>query len=512
MSKIKNIYFIYTIFFSIIQAEEVIYMLKEQICKEGILYENIVGYYLFEGYDGELSSPICVSENMNEINDLEYYYTEFFSETSESDYHTFVQKYRFKGIYMTFRLNNLDLSKYFEGIKIDYKNFNDQLIAFVKNILTENGMLNKDDNVYISDGRLNIVLLNKNLDNNIRDVGSKILHAIRDSLDASGFHITRMFGSYILLMKNANKLKAVAATPIPIKYCPLMKKLLEEVGGDNAKKLIECLGKSDLRKQTKEMCNLINEVVIESGYFDTNRPLNSCEANVLFGASETMSSAFKTGLIDAAVIVSNNLGTIITTNEFNTQGAVKRMTGLFHTSPNKTILERAKEAGIIPVFPYTAIIDQLEGVKKAISLGYKKIAVSVAAQDNKLHRELERLEKENNIKIYKFGLCSTGIDYATAISMRDYADVVWSCASKYVKSEIAPNAILQVGVKIPVYIMTEKGFEIVKNHLQLMNGGESLSDEDIKSQESVIINSKDGLKVLKKNNIHNCSDCPYPCV
>ena len=146
-----------------------------------------------------------------------------------------------------------------------------------------------------------------------------------------------------------------------------MKKLLEEVGGDNAKKLIECLGKSDLRKQTKEMCNLINEVVIESGYFDTNRPLNSCEANVLFGASETMSSAFKTGLIDAAVIVSNNLGTIITTNEFNTQGAVKRMTGLFHTSPNKTILERAKEAGIIPVFPYTAIIDQLEGVKKAIS-------------------------------------------------------------------------------------------------------------------------------------------------
>lgn len=311
MSKIKNIYFIYTIFFSIIQAEEVIYMLKEQICKEGILYENIVGYYLFEGYDSELSSPICVSENMNEINDLEYYYTEFFSETSESDYHTFVQKYRFKGIYMTFRLNNLDLSKYFEGIRIDYKNFNDQLIAFVKNILTENGMLNKDDNVYISDGRLNIVLLNKNLDNNIRDVGSKILHA---------------------------------------------------------------------------------------------------------------------------------------------------------------------------------------------------------AQDNKLHRELERLEKENNIKIYKFGLCSTGIDYATAISMRDYADVVWSCASKYVKSEIAPNAILQVGVKIPVYIMTEKGFEIVKNHLQLMNGGESLSDEDIKSQESVIINSKDGLKVLKKNNIHNCSDCPYPCV
>ena len=67
------------------------------------------------------------------------------------------------------------------------------------------------------------------------------------------------------------------------------------------------------------MCELIDEVVIKGGYFDTSRPLNSCEVNVLFGASETMSSAFEAGLIDAAVIVSNNLGTIITTDQSNTQ-------------------------------------------------------------------------------------------------------------------------------------------------------------------------------------------------
>lgn len=487
-------------------------MLKENICKKGVLGENIVGYYMFDGFDGESSSPICVDEKMREFNNLEYYYTEFYSETSESDYHSFYQNYRFAGVYMTFNLNELDLSKYFPGINLDYKEFYDTLISIVKELLTDAKLLRNEDNVYISEGRLSIVLLNKELDDNIKNVGNKILNIIRDSLDASGLHITRMFGSYILLMKENDELKAVVATPIPIKYCPLMKKLLEEVGGDYARKLIDSLGKSDVSTQTREMCNLINEVVIKGGYFDTNRPLNSCDADVLFGASETMSSAFKTGLIDAAVIVSNNLGTIITTNEFNTQGAVKRMTGLFHTSPNKTIMECAIKEGIIPVFPYTGAIDQLEGVKKAISLGYKNIAVSVAAQDNYLHKELARLEHDNNIKIYKFGLCSTGIDYDTAVSMRDYADVVWSCASKYVKEEIAPNSILQVGVKIPVYIMTKQGLEIVSNHLKQMNGGSSLGDTDLSTSNSVVINSEYGIKVLKRSEVHNCSDCPHPCV
>ena len=133
-----------------------------------------------------------------------------------------------------------------------------------------------------------------------------------------------MFGSYVLLQRINGELKAVLSTEVPISYCPLMYKLLKEVGGENADLLLAALKNGDAEAQKEAMLNLINEVVIKGGYFDTSRPLNSCEANVLFGASETLSSAFQNGLIDAAVIVSNNLGTIITTNAFNTQGAVKR--------------------------------------------------------------------------------------------------------------------------------------------------------------------------------------------
>ncbi|MBQ9014129.1 MAG: DUF2099 family protein, partial [Bacilli bacterium] len=281
---------------------------------------------------------------------------------------------------------------------------------------------------------------------------------------------------------------------------------------ENAENIINTLTTGDEKLQSKAMCKLINEVVIEGGYFDTNRPLNSCEANVLFGASETMASAFKSNLIDAAVIVSNNLGTIITTNDSNTQGAVKRMTGLFYTSPSKEIIDTAVNSKIIPVFPFTGSIDQLEGVKKAIDLGYKKIAVSVAASDNYLHEELKKLEK-NGVKIYKFGLCSTGIDEKTAIIMSKNADIVWSCASKQVKKYIEPNSIAQVGIKIPVHVMSKDGWDVVSNHLKYMD---SDFDNNVTlssgNDKSIFLNNNSKIKVIKRKDLKKCNDCPYPCI
>lgn len=216
-------------------------------------------------------------------------------------------------------------------------------------------------------------------------------------------------------------------------------------------------------------------------------------------------------MLDAAVIVSNNLGTIITTNETNTQGAVKRMTGLFYTSPSEDINNRTNDAKIIPVFPYSANIDQIEGAKEAIRRGYKRIAVTFAAQNNELLDQIKELETEEVI-IYKFGLCSTGIDERTAKIMLENADIVWSCASKYVKEYIEPNAIAQVGVKIPVHIMTKRGWELVRNHLQMM----SYTEMEVKlkkgDEKPVILNQDKRLKIVRKKELHNCSDCPYPCI
>ncbi len=345
------------------------------------------------------------------------------------------------------------------------------------------------------------------------EVAKGINSIIRDFYSEREMHITRMFGSFVIIQKIDGNLTAVKATPIPIKYCPLIVKLLKEVGGEVAEKLLSSLDVIDKDKQSELMCNLINQIVIKAGYFDTSRPLNSCETNVLFGASETISSAFKSGLLDAAVIVSNNLGSIITTTDSNTQGAVKRMTGLFYTSPSEEITKTAIAAGIIPVFPYTGEINQIEGVKQAISRGYKRIAVTLASKDNEFMEKLKELEKDN-ITIYKFGLCSTGIDEKTALTMLNNADIIWSCASKYVKEYIEPNAIAQVGIKIPVHIITKKGWELVKNHLKYMSMYNYLDDVLLchGEEKPVILNQGESLKLVRKKEVYKCSDCPHPCV
>ena len=492
-------------------------MLKERkLLEKTMRNEDIVGIYRYPGYIEDLCFYIKDDDNFASINEEDYYMTEFISEDSESDYHTFCYTYEFEGVYMAFNLNDIDTKKYF-GIDVKKELFNEgEFINEIQQILKNKKLRDESHRYQVSiseRGYLKVVLVDKKIDDEVIGLSREILDYIRNYYDKIGVHITRMFGSYILLKKIDGELKAVKATPIPIKYCPLMIKLLKEVGGDYVDELIATLHTNDLELQEKCMCKLINETVIKSGYFDTKRPLNSCEANVLFGASETMSSAFKNKIIDAAIIVSNNLGTIITTNEFNTQGAVKRMTGLFHTSPNEDIMNTAEQEGIITVFPYTASIDQLEGVKKAIDLGFKRIAVSVAADDNYLHEELKKLETDE-VKIYKFGLCSTGISRETAEIMKENADIVWSCASKYVTEIIEPSAIAQVGIKIPVHIMTKEGWELVRNHLIQMNNDLGIVNCTLQSGEEkpVFFNSKENIKVLQKKYINKCSDCPYPCV
>ncbi len=413
-------------------------------------------------------------------------------------------------------LKNPHIEKYFACSKEEQDYYNNWQVEGLEEYLKENIVSNrfschlsrsfKIHSIKIENGKLFIYMNDTSI-----ELETLLMNLIRDYYTKREMHITRMFGSYILLQRKENGLEAVKATPIPIQYCPLMVKLLKEVGGDYAETLLATLKTEDKELQVRMICNLINEVVIKGGYFDTSRPLNSCEANVLFGASEIMSSAFKSNLIDAAVIVSNNLGTIITTNDSNTQGAVKRMTGLFYTSPSEELIKIALDSSIIPVFPMSAEIDQLEGVKKAIELGYKRIAVSVAASDNILHKELKKLEG-NGIQIYKFGLCSTGISEEVALAMQNDADVIWSCASKYVKELIEPRAIAQVGLKIPVHIMTPQGWSLVRNHL-LLNGTTSLEEDLVSGDEKPIyLNDKGKLKVLKKKEIGKCTDCPHPCI
>jgi putative methanogenesis marker protein 8 len=338
--------------------------------------------------------------------------------------------------------------------------------------------------------------------------------SVQEIYDKFAVHINRMFGRYILISKIEEKLSAIYSTQSPIKYCPLMYKLLKEIGKKVAEKLLFALENGEEKECQKLMLDLINDVVIADGGFADSRPLNSCERNVTFGASEIMSDAMQEGKLDAAVIVSNNIGTLVTTSPNTTQGVVKRMTGLFYTTPSPSVIDRAFEEGILPVFPFTGEIDQVEGLREAIKQGNKRISVSVAADDNAKLKELAELEKDG-LTVYRFSLCATGVSDETATIMADYADIAWACASKQVREIVAPKALAQVGIKIPVYIMSERGWELVKPRIKAIDPSFNVDSIklEIGKNMPIIFNNDAGLsmKLFKEMNM-NCVDCPSPCV
>jgi putative methanogenesis marker protein 8 len=105
----------------------------------------------------------------------------------------------------------------------------------------------------------------------------------------------------------------------------------------------------------------------------------------------------------------------------------------------------------------TAVIDPVSGVKKAAELGYKKIAVTTA--DSKTAKNLRELEAELGLELIVIAVHVTGISKKEAQGLLKYSDLVTGCASKHIRELAKP--IVQVAAAIPLFIITQKGKELV---------------------------------------------------
>ncbi|WNY27184.1 methanogenesis marker 8 protein [Methanolapillus ohkumae] len=228
----------------------------------------------------------------------------------------------------------------------------------------------------------------------------------------------------------------------------------------------------------------------EFGFFTPERKLDGFEDFVGFGASETMMSGLKHGIIDASVSVCDGAGTVVTKNPSLVQGMGARMSGLVYTEPIPEIIQKIKDRdGIIPD-EKTAAIDPLLGAKTAADLGFKKIAVTVA--DAKTAEKIrnfqnERNNEKNNVgnneknnignneknnignnEIYFLIIAvhTTGISKEESEELKKYADIVTLCASKHLR-EIKP--LLQVGTAVPLIALTQAGRELLLERAKYVN-------------------------------------------
>jgi putative methanogenesis marker protein 8 len=185
------------------------------------------------------------------------------------------------------------------------------------------------------------------------------------------------------------------------------------------------------------------------------RNLISGKEFVTFGASELISNGIQAGMLDAAVLVCEGAGTVITASPGMVQGIGGRMSGLISTSPIDDLIERISELGGKVLDPGTAAIDQPGGVTRAKLLGYPRIAVTVASPE-----PAEQIRKAHPDTLI-IGVHVTGLSSEEADRLCAAADIVSGCASKAVRESAGRHALLQAGAAVPVFALTPAGKEII---------------------------------------------------
>ncbi len=255
-------------------------------------------------------------------------------------------------------------------------------------------------------------------------------------------HVTRKAMAFVAISNG----KIIKSEEPLINNCPLFERLFKtkEITQDQVKRKF-------------------NWQIEKFGMFSCRRDFSSDEIIVPFGASEILMYAINRGEIEAAVVVCEGAGTVISSKSSLVQAIGAYLNGIFYTSPIKSVLEKIKnEDGV--VLSQDAAIDQFEGVKKAFNLGFKKIAVTIRGDEAFLLEKIRRFEKDKNILVTILVVCNSGISENDACLIKKKSDLVWACGSKYIRSIVAPDAILQLGMKIPVFALSKKGLALIASY------------------------------------------------
>lgn len=268
-------------------------------------------------------------------------------------------------------------------------------------------------------------------------------------------HVIEALGKTRVVIKNG---KVVEVGEPKIDYCPIFDKYrgIKKLTSEHVKENIE------FRIKDFGMCT-------------GDRTLRMRDF-LSFGVSETLNTLAEEGLIDAAVTVCEGCGTVVLTESELIQGIGGRVSGLLSTTPLEEVIEVIGKENVLD--PETARINQIDGVLKAIEMGYKKIAVTVvSADDTKKLRKLESQHPE--VKIYIFVAHATEVSQEDAEVLLENADVVTGCASRYIRDIGAERGFFKAGDCIPIFGITQDGKNFLKVRIEKIGGLKEKKDAQI---------------------------------
>ncbi|MBR4396965.1 MAG: DUF2099 family protein [Methanobrevibacter sp.] len=249
--------------------------------------------------------------------------------------------------------------------------------------------------------------------------------------------------------------KVVDVTEPQVEYCPLFHKY------------------QGIEKLTKEaIAKNIQFRIDDFGMCTPNRQLRMKDF-LSFGISEILSALLVENEIDCAIMVCEGCGTVLITESEMAQGVGGRVSGLVETSPIPEVIAEIGEENIVD--SKTAKIDQIEGIKLAISKGFKNITVTITLASDA--EKINQLKKEYpDINIYVFVVHTSKKTPEEARILFDSCDVATGCASKNMR-EIGYNESLKtVGQSIPIFSKTEAGKKFIEMRLDKIGGEKPKKD------------------------------------
>lgn len=246
------------------------------------------------------------------------------------------------------------------------------------------------------------------------------------------FHLTRVMGAWVAVSQG--KVIEVERS-CAMKFCPLQTKL----------------SSADIETYAQEKVSQLKQ-------FTAEREVWREDFAVPFGASEMLMVALRKGILDCAVTVCDGAGTVVTNVPEVVQGVGARMNGIFYTTPIRQVQDKLRAHHCLLLDD--ARIDQVEGVRRAVAAGFRRIAVTVNARQGSRLDEFRELEKAAGVAVTVAAVCTTGIGAGRANEVVATSDLAWACASRQVREQ-AVQAHIQVTHGIPIYIYTARGLEVL---------------------------------------------------
>ena len=259
-------------------------------------------------------------------------------------------------------------------------------------------------------------------------------------------HVIETLGKVKVVIENG-EITEVGSSEM--KYCPMF----------HAMHKVDELNEEFIRKN-------INFRIQDFGMCTPDRVVEMDDL-VTVGISEILKTNMEKGNIDCVVGVCDGAGTLLMTNPRVVQGVGGRVSGLISTTPIPEVIKKLEEKDSIVLYPETAELNQLEGLKLAVEKGYKNIAITVIPSP--MVKELREYPVDDDVNVYIFVAHTTGVEPDMVEMLFENADIVTACASKAISDYTDEKKPYYYGLKVPIFCASEDGRRFLDVRLEKIN-------------------------------------------